>query len=201
MKPNLDRNTMVNPNTQAVSSRRSKKPAKDTHTSKKEVPSLRKSSSSDSNSGTSRDVSCASTARRLSDSEVRSIFECLVNDAPIPENLPFTIVSVGSKGLKLSPPAYQFPVGLYVLLKPQKPATKKNAAFANNYNGSVVPDKVKHLMVNEDQFAPADKWSLSGPQFPKPSPIQQRYCYPRASPEYVSCLVSHFGVVSECCLP
>ena len=27
-------------------------------------------------------------------------------------------------------------------------------------------------------------WSLSGPQFPQPTAIQQRYCYPKGDPEY-----------------
>ena len=29
-------------------------------------------------------------------------------------------------------------------------------------------------------------WSLSGPQFPNPAPLQQRYCYPRGDTEYAS---------------
>jgi hypothetical protein len=29
-------------------------------------------------------------------------------------------------------------------------------------------------------------WSLSGPQFPTPTAIQQRYCYPKGNPEYSS---------------
>jgi hypothetical protein len=29
-------------------------------------------------------------------------------------------------------------------------------------------------------------WSLSGPQFPQPTAIQQRYCYPKGRPEYSS---------------
>ena len=29
-------------------------------------------------------------------------------------------------------------------------------------------------------------WSLSGPQFPKPTRIQQRYCYPKGDEEYSS---------------
>jgi len=29
-------------------------------------------------------------------------------------------------------------------------------------------------------------WSLSGPQFPQPTAIQQRYCYPKGDPEYSS---------------
>jgi hypothetical protein len=29
-------------------------------------------------------------------------------------------------------------------------------------------------------------WSLSGPQFPQPTAIQQRYCYPKGDPIYSS---------------
>ena len=29
-----------------------------------------------------------------------------------------------------------------------------------------------------------DIWGLSGPQFPKPTAIQQRYCYPRGTSEF-----------------
>ena len=46
--------------------------------------------------------------KRLSDSEVRSIFECLHHGKPPPPNLKFQIVPVGPAGLKLSPPAYEF---------------------------------------------------------------------------------------------
>jgi hypothetical protein len=31
------------------------------------------------------------------------------------------------------------------------------------------------------------KWQLSGPQFPQPTAIQQRYCYPRGRKEYSQC--------------
>lgn len=37
----------------------------------------------------------------------------------------------------------------------------------------------------------------SGPQFPKPTAIQQRYCYPEASDEYVSCLESRIDTVAK----
>ena len=30
------------------------------------------------------------------------------------------------------------------------------------------------------------QWSLSGPQFPLPTAIQQRYCYPKGDPSYSS---------------
>lgn len=46
--------------------------------------------------------------RRLSDSNVRSIFECLYSNKPPPADLQFVIVPVGPNGEKLSPPSYEF---------------------------------------------------------------------------------------------
>ena len=40
--------------------------------------------------------------------------------------------------------------------------------------------------MGEDQWAETCPWSLSGPQFPQPTAIQQRYCYPKGPPEYSS---------------
>jgi hypothetical protein len=60
-------------------------------------------SSSSNNSSNS-----SSTVRRLSDGEVRAIFECLHSERPVPTHLKFQIVPVGSNGLKLSPPSYEF---------------------------------------------------------------------------------------------
>lgn len=48
------------------------------------------------------------TIRRLSDDDVRAIFECLHHQGPLPSRLHFAIVPVGSNGLKLSPPSYEF---------------------------------------------------------------------------------------------
>ena len=48
------------------------------------------------------------TIRRLSDDDVRAIFECLHHQVPLPTRLSFLIVPVGSNGLKLSPPSYEF---------------------------------------------------------------------------------------------
>ena len=48
------------------------------------------------------------TIRRLSDDDVRTIFECLHHRTPLPARLAFVIVSVGANGLKLSPPSYEF---------------------------------------------------------------------------------------------
>lgn len=49
-----------------------------------------------------------STIRRLPDSDVRAIFEYLHENKPAPSHLKFVIVPVGSNGLKLSPPSYEF---------------------------------------------------------------------------------------------
>lgn len=47
----------------------------------------------------------------------------------------------------------------------------------------LVPDHLKHLIMTKlpRETCP---WSLSGPQFPQPTAIQQRYCYPKGDPEY-----------------
>lgn len=48
------------------------------------------------------------TVRRLSDADVRAIFECLHDAHPVPSHLNFSIVRVGPNGLKLSPPSFEF---------------------------------------------------------------------------------------------
>ena len=48
------------------------------------------------------------TIRRLSDADVRAIFESLHGNLPPPPHLKFKIVPVGPNGLKLSPPSYEF---------------------------------------------------------------------------------------------
>jgi hypothetical protein len=51
----------------------------------------------------------AATMRRLSDADVRAIFESLHGSRhPPPPHLTFQIVPVGSDGLKLSPPSHEF---------------------------------------------------------------------------------------------
>jgi hypothetical protein len=51
----------------------------------------------------------AASVRRLEDSDVRAVFECLHERRPPPPHLPFRIVPVGPNGLKLSPPSHEFP--------------------------------------------------------------------------------------------
>lgn len=47
----------------------------------------------------------------------------------------------------------------------------------------MAPSHLAHLVVHEPQ-AETCPWSLSGPQFPQPTAIQQRYCYPKGRPDY-----------------
>lgn len=72
---------------------------------------------------------------------------------------------------------------MYVLLRPEKKSHKKK-------NGpSDVPRAPSHLqhLVTEEIRPETCKWSLSGPQFPQPTAIQQRYCYPKGGrPDYSS---------------
>jgi len=71
--------------------------------------------------------------------------------------------------------------GLYVLLRPAKKNNKKKQeAIAD------VPQPPPHLwhMLMKENLPETCPWSLSGPQFPQPTAIQQRYCYPRGRPEY-----------------
>ena len=105
------------------------------------------------------------------------------NKYPKP-SLNFRIVVVGSGGMKLSPPSFEFDDGLYVLLKP----LKKKTGRVGQTDGSPeddprIPLKLKHLIINNEYQATCP-WSLSGPQFPLPTAIQQRYCYPKGNPRY-----------------
>ncbi|KAL3944098.1 MAG: hypothetical protein SGBAC_001829 [Bacillariaceae sp.] len=123
-----------------------------------------------------------SSIRRLSDDDVRAIFESLHGDHQPPPHLHFKIVPVGPTALRLSPPSYEFEDGLYVLLKPDK--KRKNV---HNWapDLSTVPSHLLDLTMTDypPQTCP---WSLSGPQFPQPTAIQQRYCYPKGDREYSS---------------
>jgi hypothetical protein len=72
--------------------------------------------------------------------------------------------------------------GLFVLLKPEKKNKKSGSSVIDR---SLVPPHLIHLAV-KTSFEEICPWSLSGPQFPQPTAIQQRYCYPRGSEEYSS---------------
>lgn len=49
-----------------------------------------------------------STIQRLTETDVRGIFDSIHGGHQPPENLQFQIVPVGTSGLKLSPPAIEF---------------------------------------------------------------------------------------------
>jgi hypothetical protein len=67
--------------------------------------------------------------------------------------------------------------GLYVLLRP----AKKRKQGADDQ--PKVPRHLRHLVM-EDDLPEVCPWSLSGPQFPQPTAIQQRYCYPKGRADY-----------------
>jgi hypothetical protein len=65
--------------------------------------------------------------------------------------------------------------GLYVL----KTTDKKS----NEENSLSIPSSLTAYIMRD--FPPSTcPWSLSGPQFPHPTPLQQRYCYPKCDSEY-----------------
>eukprot|EP00934_Nitzschia_sp_Nitz4_P002384 Nitzschia sp. Nitz4//scaffold197_size40390//12126//13655//NITZ4_007513-RA/size40390-snap-gene-0.47-mRNA-1//-1//CDS//3329540472//2379//frame0 len=121
--------------------------------------------------------------RRLSDNDVRSIFESLHGNHPPPPQLKFQIVPVGPHGQKLSPPSFEFEDGLYVLVRPEKKRKNMSSSALAAVNQAKIPRHLKHLVM-ESLPPETCPWSLSGPQFPQPTAIQQRYCYPKGNPEY-----------------
>ena len=48
------------------------------------------------------------TARRLSNENVKAVFDCVRNNRPPPADLPFHLVNVGPEGSTLSPPSIEF---------------------------------------------------------------------------------------------
>lgn len=123
--------------------------------------------------------------RRLTNEDVRTIFDCVYNDKiPDDERLKFKIIVVGQNGMKLSPPSFEFEDGLYILLKPLKKASKgEHLHHGAPEDDPRIPSNLKS-MVFLDSPPTSCPWSLSGPQFPVPTAIQQRYCYPKGNPEY-----------------
>lgn len=57
---------------------------------------------------TLRKKSTMATVRRLSDDDVRAVFESIHENREPPPHLRFQIVPVGSDGQKLSPPSFEF---------------------------------------------------------------------------------------------
>ena len=97
----------------------------------------------------------------------------------------FKIIVVGSNGMKLSPPSYEFDDGLYILLKPLKKAKGERKVHyqSNPQDDPRIPSNLKSMVFMEEKTSTCP-WSLSGPQFPVPTAIQQRYCYPKGDPNY-----------------
>jgi hypothetical protein len=63
----------------------------------------------------------STNVRRLTNDDVKTIFDCVFNNKkPKEKRLMFNIIPVGSQGMKLSPPSYEFDDGLYIILKPVK---------------------------------------------------------------------------------
>jgi len=120
------------------------------------------------------------TIRKLENEDVRAIFESLHDKKPPPPGLKFQIVPVGPEGLRLSPPTYTFDDGIYVLLRPDKKKNRKK-----NEGSPAIPPHLAHLKMENPPLEKC-QWSLSGPQFPRPTAIQQRYCYPKGNPAYAS---------------
>ena len=125
------------------------------------------------------DKNVASSCSRIPDEDVRAIFKCLYHEVSKPEHLDFSIVYVGPDGKDRSPPAFEFCPGIYVLLRPDKKPKHNVESFVR----PKPPDHLQHLMMQK-KLPPDCPWGLSGPQFPKPTAIQQRYCYPKGRSEY-----------------
>ena len=68
------------------------------------------------------------------------------------------------------------------MLKPDKPKKGKSKEL---YIRPEIPPHLAHLKM-ETKLSKNCKWSLSGPQFPKPTAIQQRYCYPEGNDAYAA---------------
>ncbi len=67
--------------------------------------------------------------------------------------------------------------GLYVLKMTDKKLKEENSL-------SIPSNLTAYIM--SDFPPPTCPWSLSGPQFPQPTHLQQRYCYPKCDGEYAS---------------
>eukprot|EP00978_Attheya_sp_CCMP212_P040385 scaffold219843_cov53-Attheya_sp.AAC.1 len=123
------------------------------------------------------------TSRKLSDNDVKTVYECVYNNRRPPPQLSFKIVVVGPEGQRLSPPAIEFEDGIYILLRPQKKRKKNKGEAVPESVPPIVPSNLVDYVMHENQ-TPECPWQLSGPQFPKKTVIQQRYCYPKGRPEY-----------------
>lgn len=72
--------------------------------------------------------------------------------------------------------------GLYVLLRPIKKRGKKDKDApvepVDPLSHPSIPSNLMDQVMTEYPTGTCP-WSLSGPQFPQPTAIQQRYCYPK----------------------
>ena len=87
--------------------------------------------------------------RRLTNDDVRTIFDCLYNNKiPSDKRLMFKIIVVGSNGMKLSPPSYEFDDGLYILLKPLKKAKGERKVHyqSNPQDDPRIPSNLKSMV-------------------------------------------------------
>ena len=74
---------------------------------------------------------------------------------------------------------YSVAAGLYVILRPPK-----KPKHGQPVEMPQIPAHLRHLVVRRDKWDETCPWSLSGPQFPNATAIQQRYCYPKGVPQY-----------------
>ncbi len=127
----------------------------------------------------------STSVRRLTNDDVKTIFDCVFNNKrPKEKRLTFNIIPVGPQGMKLSPPSYEFDDGLYILLKPIKRMKNGSVGYYKKPEDDPrIPSNLKSLVFSGKPKETCP-WSLSGPQFPVPTSIQQRYCYPKGDPEY-----------------
>jgi len=70
-------------------------------------------------------------------------------------------------------------------LKPLKKTESTTIRTARPQDDPRIPSNLKSLVFTEE-LEESCPWSLSGPQFPTPTEIQQRYCYPKGDPSYSS---------------
>ena len=117
--------------------------------------------------------------------EIEAIFDYLYgrNNNPLPTNLAIQILPLWQTDTpsKFTLPNLLYSEGLFVLLHSgaidntdgDEAKKRKREEERNNYDS--VPDHLKHL-VSPVASDLAVSWRLSGPQFPKPTKLQQRDC-------------------------
>lgn len=150
--------------------------------------------------------------------DVRSIFQALRGNTQPPAHLNFQIV-LSTEGQKISPPSFKFESefqsesifcstiqclrfyetdGLYLLMKPI-PKKRRNPATAES-TPRVPSELMDFVMLDTPPLN--CPWSISGPQFSKPTTIQKRYCYSNGDASYSSHKGATLWTVvreAECC--